>query len=312
MAGVRVRGAGAVARGYRWMPCEATLTPAWFSDTLATVPEPVFESLIVVPEHAAGRIGLWFCVGRGTVLVTPGDEGLEPLRAVHPSDIGLEVDHEHFLGLLDGEPVWAAGLDSPGEDPRDFRHENLFSLYPNTREHLWVLAGRAVQIAEWHRTHRFCGRCGVATEEAPGERARKCPDCGLLLFPRLSPAVITLVERGDEALLARGALFRGAPMYSTLAGFVEPGETLEETVAREVREEVGVQVKDIRYMGSQPWPFPNSLMIGFHATWAGGDIKIDPKEIADAQWFRADALPNIPGKMSIARRLIDAWVAGQR
>lgn len=283
------------------------MTLSRISDTLTPVSEAIFESLIVLPEYLAGRTGWWFCVGRGTVLMTPGDEGLEPMHAVHPSDLGLDVDHEHFLGVLNGEPVWEAGIDQERDDPRDHRHENLFSLYPNTQEHLWVLAGRAVQVAEWHRTHRFCGRCGVPTVPSEGERARKCPDCGLLAYPRLAPAIITLVERGDEAILACNAARRGAPMYSTLAGFVEPGETLEEAVAREVREEVGVEVKDIHYIGSQPWPFPNSLMIGFHATWASGEIKIDPKEIADAQWFKKDRLPNIPGKMSIARRLIDAW-----
>lgn len=289
-----------------------TLTTSGNSDTLRGVPDHIFQSLITVPDRATGQQAIWFCVGRSTVLVAPGEQGLEPLRAVHPSDFGLVVDHEHFLGFLDGTPVWVAGIDAPGEDPEGYRHENLFSLFPNTDEQTWVLAGRAIQIAEWHRTHRFCGRCGTPTEEAPGERARKCPSCGMLAFPRLAPAVITLIERGDEVLLARGRTFGANPMYSTLAGFVEPGENLEECVAREIREEVGVQVTNIRYMGSQPWPFPHSLMIGFHATWSGGEIEIDPNEIVDAKWFKANALPNIPGRMSIARRLIDAWLETQR
>jgi NAD+ diphosphatase len=139
------------------------------------------------------------------------------------------------------------------------------------------------------------------------ERARRCPTCGLLAFPRLAPAVITLIERDGEALLARNRTFP-VPMYSCIAGFVEPGETMEEAVHREVHEEVGVSVKDVRYIASQPWPFPHSLMIGFEATWAGGDIVIDEKEIADAQWFRADDLPMIPPGMSIARMLIDRWL----
>ena len=135
----------------------------------------------------------------------------------------------------------------------------------------------------------------------------RCPDCGLLSFPRLAPAVIVLVTRGEEALLARGRNFP-LPMYSCLAGFVEPGETLEEAVHREVREEVGVALADVRYVASQPWPFPHSLMLGFTATWAGGDIVIDPTEIMDAQWFGRDAVPMIPPAMSIARRLIDGWL----
>ncbi len=268
---------------------------------------PTFQSLIVPPDDVVGIYAKWICVGKGTVLVTPGSDGLRLPEAVHPRDLGINVDHEHFLGLLDGIPVWAAGIDTPGDTPEPFSHETLFTLFPHFPEQTWHLAGRAVQIAEWHRTNRFCGRCGEATEEAHGERARKCSSCGLLSFPRISPAVITLIERGNEALLARGRTFGPNVMYSTLAGFVEPGETLEECVAREVREEVGVELSDIRYMRSQPWPFPNSLMLGFNATYAGGDIVCDPTEIVDAQWFSVDNLPNIPGKLSIARWLIDEW-----
>ena len=136
-----------------------------------------------------------------------------------------------------------------------------------------------------------------------------CPSCGLAVYPRISPAIITLVRKGDLALLASNAKFPGA-FYSTLAGFAEIGESLEETLVREVREEVGIVVKDVRYFGSQPWPFPNSLMIAFTAEWESGEIAIDPSELSDAKWFRADELPMIPPPVSIARRLIDAWVTG--
>ncbi len=141
----------------------------------------------------------------------------------------------------------------------------------------------------------------------------QCPACGLLAYPRLAPAMITLVTRGEpgadqEALLGRGVQFR-APMYSCLAGFVEPGESLEQAVIREVFEEVGVQVGAVTYRGSQPWPFPHSLMIGFRAQWQSGEIQCDPTEIVDAQWYRRDALPNIPPRISIARKLIDEWIA---
>ncbi|MBW8827347.1 MAG: NAD(+) diphosphatase [Acidobacteria bacterium] len=171
------------------------------------------------------------------------------------------------------------------------------------------MAGRAVQLVEWTRTHRFCGRCGTPTDEAPGERARRCPSCGLQAFPRLAPAIITLVERADgRALLARNARFPTA-MYSCVAGFVEPGETLEEAVRREVFEEVGVRVGDMRYRRSQPWPFPHSLMLGFHADYESGDIACDGIEIADADWFAPDDLPDIPGPISIARWLIDDWLS---
>jgi NAD+ diphosphatase len=214
----------------------------------------------------------------------------------------------HFLGMLGDKACW--GVDVPhGDDPADGAAVDLYSFFGRAGETEWMVAGRAVQLVEWARTHRFCGRCGTPTEQQPGERAMRCPSCGLLAFPRLAPAMITLVTRGDEALLARGVQFRN-PVYSCLAGFVEPGESLEGAVVREVREEVGVEVGDVRYWGSQPWPFPHSLMVGFTATWKSGEIEIDPAEIVDAQWFRRDDMPPIPPSISIARKLIDAWLAG--
>jgi NAD+ diphosphatase len=140
-----------------------------------------------------------------------------------------------------------------------------------------------------------------------GERGLQCPACGLTAYPRLTPAVIVRVSRGDELLLAQGVRFPGA-FYSVLAGFVEPGESLEDTIHREILEEVGVEVTDLRYFGSQPWPFPHSLMIGFTAEYAGGQLRPAPDELRDAGWFRWDALPLLPGRLSIARRLIDAFV----
>lgn len=219
----------------------------------------------------------------------------------------------HFLGMHGEVACW--GIDVPdGHDPGYGAEVDLRSLFGRVDTTQWAVAGRAVQLVEWSRTHRFCGRCATPTEPAPNERALRCPACGLLAFPRLAPAIITLVTRGEgestEALLARGANFP-VPMYSCLAGFVEPGETLEQAVAREVEEEVGVVVDRIEYVASQPWPFPHSLMLGFRARWVGGDIVCDPSEILDANWYRRDDLPMIPPAISIARRLIDDWVAGR-
>ncbi len=225
-----------------------------------------------------------------------------------PADRGWGV---HFLGMLGDEACW--GVDVPhGDDPSDGAATDLFSYFGRASETEWMVAGRAVQLVEWARTHRFCGRCGTPTEPQPHERAMKCPACGLLAFPRLAPAMITLVTRGDpgptqQVLLARGVQFR-APMYSCLAGFVEPGESLEEAVTREVFEEVGLRVRNPRYWGSQPWPFPHSLMVGFTAEWESGEIVCDPTEIVDAQWYQRDELPPIPPSISIARKLIDAWL----
>jgi NAD+ diphosphatase len=195
------------------------------------------------------------------------------------------------------------------QPPAETAFEGLRALYGRMPDEYFSIAGRAVQILLWDNTHRFCGRCGQATVNAPAERAKLCPRCGLLSFPRLSPAVIMLVRRSaDELLLARNRSFAEG-FFSVLAGFVEPGESLEEAVAREVREEVGLEVADIRYFGSQPWPFPHSLMIGFTATYASGEIHPQEDEIVEAAWFsRGGQLPRLPGKLSIARRLIDSFL----
>lgn len=191
--------------------------------------------------------------------------------------------------------------------PEGLSVAGLRELYSLLGEREFMAAGTATQLLEWAATHAFCGRDATPTVRVPDERCMKCPACGLMAYPRISPAVIVLVRRGDEALLARNARFP-LPFYSTLAGFVEVGESLEDCIGREIREEAGIEVKNPRYFGSQPWPFPHSLMVGFTAQWAGGDIHADEREILDARWWRADALPLVPPPLSIARRLIDAWV----
>ncbi len=234
---------------------------------------------------------------------------------VYHEVVGAVDDTNHlFLGMFGEEACWA--VDVPyGEDPSDGAALDLYSYYGRATEVEWLIAGRAVQLAEWARTHRYCGRCATPTEASPGDRSMKCPACGLLAYPRLAPAMITLVTRGDpgpdqQALLARGVQFR-SPMYSCLAGFVEPGESLEQAVVREVREEVALTVGNVRYWGSQPWPFPHSLMVGFTAEWVSGEIVCDPSEIVDAQWYTRNELPPIPPAISIARKLIDAWMRSE-
>ena len=260
---------------------------------------PTFVPLLKLPDDWSGAVTV--LVRQGQVVVL--DE--------HPEDVAPDAPR-HVLGVLDGAACWA--IDGEDLDDRGFDGPDLSALVPLMGLHgrvddvRWTLAGRAVQLVDWDRSHRFCGRCGTGTDPAPGERARRCPACGLLAFPRLAPAVITLIEREDGcALLARGKAFP-IPMYSCIAGFVEPGEDLESAVRREVLEEVGVLLDEVRYVRSQPWPFPHSLMIGFEATWASGDIRIDEDEILDAAWFRPDDLPTIPPGLSIARVLIDAWL----
>jgi len=221
-------------------------------------------------------------------------------------------DHALFVGTISGRHCWAVDASGPAATSPDATlYTDLMRLYPEVDEPTWAAAGRAIQLVEWARNHRYCGRCATPTEDCPGERARRCPSCGLLAFPRLAPAIITLVERDDgRALLARNALWPNT-MYSCLAGFVEPGENVEAAVVREVQEEVGIEITDLRYFGSQPWPFPHSLMLGFQARHDCGDICCDGQEIADARWFAPDELPDLPGPISIARRLIDDWLVRQ-
>ena len=168
-----------------------------------------------------------------------------------------------------------------------------------------AVAGRALQLLDWDRSHQFCGRCGSATTVQSEDRARVCPKCRLSVYPRIAPAIMALVRKGSQVLLGRSPHFP-AGMYSALAGFVEPGETLEQCVVREVEEEVCLRVSHIRYFASQPWPFPHQLMIAFVCDWESGEINPREGEIEAAHWFDVLQLPKLPSRISISRRLIDA------
>ncbi len=264
-----------------------------------------FEPLVALPP-SLDPTGRWYIVGPDASVLVDAD-GIPPFGGPSLVETG---EPPILMGLRDGVPTWAVGTNDVSDRPDGYEPRPLRQLGAQLDTPSWMLAGRAVQLVEWARTSRFCGRCGTATELSPRERAARCPQCGLNAYPRLAPAVIVTVERGDAILLGEGRGFGGT--YSALAGFAEPGETLEEAVAREVREEVGVEVGLVRYFGSQPWPFPHSLMIGFVATWLSGEIRVDGEEIVDAKWFKADELPEIPPPLSIARRLIDDWVMRQK
>lgn len=261
------------------------------------------------PPDEAPRAALWFAFSGDRLLVRADTDHASLPAYGELARIGVAFDDGHYLGRLDDLDCYAVELGPDLQPPAGTALEGLRALYGRLPDELYGVAGRGVQILLWDRTHRFCGRCGQPTVNAPAERAKLCPNCGLLAFPRLSPAVIMLVQRGeDELLLARNRAFAEG-FFSVLAGFVEPGESLEEAVAREVREEVNLELRDIRYFGSQPWPFPHSLMIGFTAHFAGGEIRPQADEIAEASWYsRHGPLPRLPGKLSIARRLIDWFI----
>lgn len=220
---------------------------------------------------------------------------------------GLPVIAEHGLGQFRGEPLYLLELERKAELP-GCSWQGLRQVMLEGDAELFQMLGYAAQIGTWASDNRFCGGCATAMEAVAGERAMHCPRCNLRQYPRLSPSMIVLVTRGDEVLLARSPRFVTG-VYSTLAGFVEPGESVEQCVAREVREEVGVEVCDIEYQGSQNWPFPHSLMLGFHARYAGGEIVRQEEEIEDARWFSIHELPPLPASRSIARYLIDLYVA---
>jgi NAD+ diphosphatase len=277
-------------------------------------PPPVDSGLVrfvpaLHPPDEAPRAVLWFAFRGDQLLVRSDAQRTALLEYSELAALGADFERAHYLGRLDDLDCYTVEVGPEVEPPAGTAFEGLRALYGRLPDALYSIAGRAVQILLWDQTHRFCGRCGQPTVNAPGERAKLCPQCGLLSFPRLSPAVIMLVRRGDELLLARNRAFAGG-FFSVLAGFVEPGESLEEAVAREVREEVDLQISDIRYFGSQPWPFPHSLMIGFTASYVSGEIHPQADEIVEAAWFnRRGELPSLPGKLSIARRLIDAFLA---
>jgi NAD+ diphosphatase len=227
-----------------------------------------------------------------------------PLQENH-SWLGSTALRTMYLGLLGGKQCWIAEMPKEASAPEGMSFEGLRTLFTVLEDAQFALAGRALQLLEWDRTHQFCGRCGERTEPHREERVRICPACKLSAYPRVAPAVMALVRRPGEILLARSPHFPPG-MYSALAGFVEPGESLEQCLAREVHEEVGVRVNNIRYFASQPWPFPHSLMIAFVCDWVSGEVRPQEAEIEEAKWFKVLQLPKLPSKISIARRLIDS------
>jgi NAD+ diphosphatase len=259
----------------------------------------------VAPEDADHGDAWYFVFTRGE-LVTKSVQGVpEPVTADDFRWFDMEVHSKHFLGFYQNRPCFAVA--AHGQLAEGFHKVGLRSLLGRTSQSLFYLAGRAQQIIEWDQTHEFCGRCGERMEHHTHDRAKECPACHLINYPRLAPSIIVLVTKGEEMLLARNVNWPNG-MYSTLAGFVEVGESIEQTLHREVLEEVGIRVQNLKYFGSQSWPFPNSLMLGFHAEYAGGEIVCQADEIADAQWFSVDNLPQIPPRTAISGWLIQEFI----
>jgi len=262
----------------------------------------------IAPPAGPGGAAYWLVFRKGELLLGPGTGLAAVPCAATPAALGLAAGRQHYLGTLDGRRCYAAEVQADAVVPAGLAPASLRATIMRGDELVSALAGRAWQILEWDRTHRFCGACGTPTEPHPQDRARQCPACGLLSYPRVTPVVMVLVTRGRELLLARKPGYVPG-RYTVVTGFVEAGETLEHCMQRETLEEVGVRVKNPRYFGSQPWPFPHSLVLAYEAEYAGGELRADGVEIEDARWFDVDALPDLPEPVHVSRQLIDDTIA---
>ena len=249
----------------------------------------------------------------GNIVVTAGSDLVIPSEGRYfwpHQELPWRIDAErtvHYLGRYNGEHCFALEVTAEESAALDLVTVSLRNYLGKIPDGLFRLLGRALQITDWYRGHRYCGTCGAETSLLHGERARACRACGQSYYPRLSPCIMALITRGDECLLARNKQWT-RPFFSALAGFIEPGESAEEALRREVMEEVGLRVGTLHYHASQPWPFPGQLMIGFFADYAGGDIRVDAIEIAEARWFHYENLPDIPGEFALSGQLIRAFV----
>ncbi len=266
-----------------------------------------FRPLTIPPEHSDPQT---FVFRGGELLVHEADLTLP----AHPA-IALPHWPEpvmHPVGLFGERFYQTTWVEANVQPAPGYAFIGLRALFGALDDRLLGVAARALQIVEWARTHRFCGACGTRTEHVAGEHCMRCPACGHVAYPRISPAMMVLIRRGDHVLLARHAGAR-AVRYSPLAGFLEPGESIEEAVHREVLEEVGLKVKDLKYFGSQSWPFPHSLMIAFTAEYAGGEIRVQEDEIVEARWFGPnDDMPPYAKGISISGALIEAHWPGRQ
>ncbi len=261
---------------------------------------------ILKPGRQPGRL---LFLRQDRLLVKTRDGQPVPVDASDLDPSGCDSDDVLALGRVDGALCAVCRLPAEFTPPEGLYFEGLRRLFGRIADADLAAAGYGLQLFRWMDGQRFCGRCGAATALRTGQRALGCTVCGQVLFPQVAPAVIVAVVSNRRLLLARARRY-ASNMFSVVAGYVEPGETLEECVQREVREEVGIEVGDIRYFGSQPWPFSGSLMVAFTAAHTGGTIAVDNKEILEAGWFTAADLPAVPGKISIARQLID-WYVGR-
>lgn len=208
--------------------------------------------------------------------------------------------------LDDGTPVSTLYIDTPVTNDARYQMCGLRASFYRLSEALYLKAGKCHELLYWDRNTQFCGVCG-ASMEMKTDISKRCTNCGKEVWPQLATAIIVLIHRGEEVLLVHARNFKG-DFYGLVAGFVETGENLEEAVRREVMEETGLTIKNIRYFGSQPWPYPCGLMVGFNADYESGAVRLQREELNKGAWFTKDHLPTIPEKLSIARMILDDWL----
>ena len=247
----------------------------------------------------------WYLFYRDQLLLQERPEGLAIPSGAEPP---VAVDRTFTVDYQGAGTAQAAHLAAPVE-LSGYRMMGLRASWDLLPQAAYDEAGKAFQLLYWDTHSRYCPVCGTPTEQTT-PICKRCPRCGHELYPPIAPAIIVLIRKGEEILLVHARNFRGN-FHGLVAGFIEVGETLEECVRREVREETGLEIKELRYFASQPWPYPSGLMIGFTATYAGGSLKLQTEELSTGAFFSKDNLPEIPRKLSLARKLIDAWLAGK-
>lgn len=273
---------------------------------LTSLPKPsvsmfMIEQNLTIEDH---EIAIWLVFSSDKLLQHAEQPGY--LKSSWKNLIVAHAYKEQIVrvGYYNGLPCYLIDMGNEQVSDNELDLISIRAMLPLVDDAFFGIAARAWQVALFMRTHRFCGQCGTTMQQIDWEMAMQCARCQHRCYPRISPCIIVAIKHEDSLLLAQGKPHQTRDMYSTLAGFVESGETLEEAVHREVMEEVGVNVKNLRYFGSQPWPFPHSLMVGFLADYDGGEISVDGKEIIKADWFKYDAMPIIPPTLSIAGQLI--------
>lgn len=265
---------------------------------------PPFQRAYPPVQPASGQ-ALWFPFQQGKLLVQQRGEEIALLEQTPEEMAALRPDPVVYLGTLEGKPCFACEISQEQQVPQDWLTVDLRLLYGRLDEMTYGIAGYASHLLNWQRRHRYCPNCGHLTEDLPASWGRSCPNCSFVSYPGVTPAILVLVHDDDKVLLVHKPGWN--KRRSIIAGFVEPGESLEGCVSREIYEEVGLQVTDITYVGSQPWPYPDQLMVGFTARYVAGELRLQEEELDAAEWYNYDDLPELPGQLSLSYQIIKQW-----